>query len=69
MIAGKPISVAVDEFIPGNGNESFFGKITDENEYWPIILEKSWAKIFGSYSATEEGFVRKRLKNVKIYNF
>jgi len=26
-----------------------FSSVSDGREIWPLILEKAWAKIFGSY--------------------
>ncbi len=55
-IGGKPRFVAVDEWIPGKGNTQFFSKPV-EGKFWPTILEKSYAKIFGSFEKIESGYV------------
>lgn len=56
MIAGKPRLVAVDDWVPGkNKNTPFFADPTPDNDYWAMILEKSWAKINGNYMVTEGG--------------
>ena len=57
MIDGKPRYVAVDEWIPGNNGTPSFSKVTEDGEFWGIILEKAWAKIHGEYMRTQGGWV------------
>ena len=47
--------VIVDEFLPVRGNYSVFGKTNRSTEIWAQILEKAWAKLFGSYARIERG--------------
>lgn len=55
---GKPDYVIVDDFLPVNGQNSFvFTKTRSGNEIWPQILEKAYAKKYGSYAEIEGGFV------------
>lgn len=32
-----------------------FGQITGDFDFWPLILEKAWSKLFGSYNKTHFG--------------
>lgn len=57
MIAGKPRFVAVDDWVPGSGNKPSFSRTTADNDFWSMILEKAWAKIYGNYMVTEAGWV------------
>jgi hypothetical protein len=50
MFRGVYQEVVVDDFVPvGNNNYPLFAKPTKKNEIWVMILEKCWAKLFGSY--------------------
>jgi hypothetical protein len=57
MIDGKPRYVGVDDWIPGKDNKPYFAAPSTNNDTWPVILEKSWAKIHGTYMAIEAGWV------------
>ena len=49
--------VVVDDFIPGNQKgEPLFAKPAGGREIWVMILEKCWAKLFGSYKAIDGKF-------------
>jgi len=52
MLNGKPRFVAVDEWVPGNRYGPSFSSSVGDNDYWAVILEKSWAKIHGDYMKT-----------------
>lgn len=54
---GKPRFVAVDDWVPGKGVKPFFASPSKNNDTWPVILEKAWAKIHGTYMAIEAGWV------------
>ena len=62
MIVGKIRQVAVDDYVPGKDKIPSFSGVTADHDYWAMILEKSWAKIHGSYMITEGG-------SVLIFNF
>jgi len=54
---GKEDIVIVDDMIPMLGGD-FFGVSTPTGkELWPLILEKAYAKKYGSFSAIEGGLV------------
>lgn len=59
MIFGKLRYVAVDDYVPGVDKSPSFSGITADHDYWSMIIEKSWAKIHGSYMITESGSVIK----------
>jgi len=63
-VDGEPITVVVDDWFPfyidNKGEEQFcFARNKSEEmddgkaEMWVQLLEKGWAKICGSYEATE----------------
>jgi hypothetical protein len=37
-------------------NEPQFASCNDDGEMWVMLLEKGWAKLHGSYAATEGGW-------------
>lgn len=56
LLNGHVTEVEVDNNVPSNPEGStFFTQISRTGEWWPVILEKAWSKIFGSYKATEAG--------------
>ena len=61
LINGKPRFVAVDDWIPGSLTWTLFSKIGSDQDFWPLILEKAYAKIHGSYKAIEGGWVIKTI--------
>eukprot|EP00828_Plagiopyla_frontata_P009193 TRINITY_DN14721_c0_g1_i1.p1 TRINITY_DN14721_c0_g1~~TRINITY_DN14721_c0_g1_i1.p1 ORF type:complete len:528 (+),score=81.70 TRINITY_DN14721_c0_g1_i1:96-1679(+) len=57
QINGHPTKVSVDTFVPTRTNKNLiFAQINNDFEFWPVILEKAWAKIYGSYGAIEYGY-------------
>lgn len=55
---GEPDYVIVDDKLPMDANHQFvFTKTRSGNEIWPQILEKAYAKKYGSYAEIEGGFV------------
>jgi len=55
LISGKVAWVEVDDMIPGRNGQPFFVKPGVDSALWPIILEKTWAKIYTSFKAAEGG--------------
>ena len=50
-INGEPETVVVDDHFPHflvNKNWAF-SRADNDNEIWVLLLEKAWAKVFGSY--------------------
>jgi hypothetical protein len=50
-VNGEMKTIVVDDQFPFNerSNKWAFSRTTKTNEIWVLILEKAWAKIFGSY--------------------
>lgn len=53
---GKENIVIIDDFFPTVDQNYPFVSSSDRTELWPIILEKAYAKKYGSYSIIEGGF-------------
>jgi len=51
--------VLVDDYFPVNttDNDWAFARSENEKELWPMVLEKAYAKFFGSYESIESGKV------------
>ena len=58
-VNGEPNDVVVDDHFPYDPRPEkdcwFFSRDTTENEIWVQILEKAYAKMFGSYEIVEGG--------------
>jgi len=59
-INGEKRTVVVDDYFPfdpekGEDGDWAFSKPSFKTEIWVLILEKCWAKIFGSYQRIEAG--------------
>lgn len=54
LVHGKPTNIPVDDYIPCNQgtNEPYFTR-PNGKEIWVMILEKAWAKNFGTYMESE----------------
>lgn len=59
LVNGKVTVVSVDNMIPATGTDAdmytFFTHPSATGEWWPVILAKAWAKIYGSFKAVEAG--------------
>jgi hypothetical protein len=45
--------VLIDEYLPVHFNKTVFGQ--GDGEMWVGLMEKAWAKLFGSYARVELG--------------
>ncbi len=74
-VDGEPLVVVVDDWFPfykdKRGVERFAfarnkaGELSDgEGEMWVQLIEKAWAKVCGSYEASEMGTAAEALNNI-----
>jgi calpain-15 len=56
-IGGEPVTVVVDDRFPycQHKEQWAFTRTSSSNEIWVLLIEKAWAKIFGSYQRIEAG--------------
>eukprot|EP00356_Strombidium_inclinatum_P013993 CAMPEP_0170503266 /NCGR_PEP_ID=MMETSP0208-20121228/44181_1 /TAXON_ID=197538 /ORGANISM="Strombidium inclinatum, Strain S3" /LENGTH=136 /DNA_ID=CAMNT_0010782827 /DNA_START=217 /DNA_END=624 /DNA_ORIENTATION=+ len=71
FIRGKPWIVTIDDIIPLSGPEASptllfarlgFAMSDESSAYWGLVIEKAWAKIKGTYEATEGGYTQNGLR-------
>ena len=53
---GEWVEVVVDDYIPIYQNAPLFTYSDDQGEVWPMLLEKAFAKLHGSYYHLMGGF-------------
>ncbi|CAK0796930.1 unnamed protein product, partial [Prorocentrum cordatum] len=54
LLNGEMVEVSVDPQVPARYGTPFFAQVSN-GVFWPLILEKAWAKILGSYHSAEAG--------------
>ena len=55
FVNGVRTPIIVDDYIPCINKKPCFACSEDENDIWCILLEKAWAKLYGSYKRMEGG--------------
>jgi hypothetical protein len=57
----KPVIITVDDYFPSQNSFHPYVKIGNSNpavkEIWPMIIEKAYAKLYGSYPNIENGVI------------
>ena len=60
---GKWKTIDLDEYLPYLENKPAFSRSVNQ-ELWVILLEKAWAKLYGSYRYVEIGFPEEALHDL-----
>ena len=62
---GKPYSIYIDDQLPTLPDGKYLGaQPTADGAVWPMILEKAYAKMFGSYSRLTGGLPFEALRTL-----
>ncbi len=54
FLFGRFIYVTVNDYVPALNGVLFGAQLPENGLFWAVILEKAWAKIWGSYQAISD---------------
>ncbi|CAG9855587.1 unnamed protein product [Phyllotreta striolata] len=60
---GRWIDVVIDDRLPTINGNLIFDRYKDKNVFWTPLLEKAYAKLYGSYKNIEGGFISEALED------
>lgn len=63
LYKGRWQILVLDDYVPCMDDKPAFNS-TKNHELWLILLEKAWAKLYGSYSHIESGFIEEPLHDL-----
>ncbi|EFA04829.1 calpain-A [Tribolium castaneum] len=61
---GQWVDIVIDDKLPTINNQLVYLKAGEGNEFWPPLLEKAFAKFYGSYKSIEGGRINEALEDL-----